>query len=101
MNFIGELAALATSFFFAMTALIFTQTGRIVGSQVTNRMRLTFALIYLVVINLILFREPRPFSAEGRAGFGWFFPGSSVCRWAMCSFFNRLSPWDLDSARYC
>lgn len=65
MNFIGELAALATSFFFAMTALIFTQTGRMVGSQVTNRMRLTFALIYLVIINLVLFREPLPFSAEG------------------------------------
>ncbi len=64
MNFIGELAALATSFFFAMTALIFTVTGRMVGSQVTNRVRLTFALIYLIVLNLILFREPLPFSAE-------------------------------------
>src|SRR5918995_637766 len=42
MNFIGELAALATSFFFAMTALIF-----------------------LVIINLVPFREPLPFSAEG------------------------------------
>lgn len=48
-----------------MTALIFTRTGRMVGSQVTNRMRLTFALIYLVILNLILFREPLPFSAEG------------------------------------
>jgi drug/metabolite transporter (DMT)-like permease len=65
MNFIGELAALATSCLFAMTALIFTQTGRMVGSQVTNRIRLTFALIYLVIINLILFREPLPFSADG------------------------------------
>src|SRR6185436_13511759 len=64
MNFIGELAALATSFFFAMTALIFTQTGRMVGSQVTNRMRLIFALIYLVVLNLLLFREPLPFSTD-------------------------------------
>lgn len=64
MDFIGELAALATSFFFAMTALIFTQTGRMVGSQVTNRMRLIFALIYLIVLNTILFREPLPFSAE-------------------------------------
>jgi len=36
MNFIGELAGLATSFFFAVTALIFTQTGRLVGSQVTT-----------------------------------------------------------------
>ncbi|HSK89144.1 MAG TPA: DMT family transporter [Anaerolineales bacterium] len=64
MNFIGELAALSTSFFFAMTALIFTATGRMVGSQVTNRLRLLFALIYLVILNLILFREPLPFSAE-------------------------------------
>lgn len=64
MNFTGEFAALATSFFFAMTALIFTKTGRIVGSQVTNRMRLMFALIYLIVLNLIFFGEPLPFSAE-------------------------------------
>ncbi|RPJ27010.1 MAG: DMT family transporter [Chloroflexi bacterium] len=64
MNFIGELAALSTSFFFAMTALIFTTTGRMVGSQVTNRIRLTLALVYLIVLNIILFREPLPFSAE-------------------------------------
>jgi drug/metabolite transporter (DMT)-like permease len=64
MDFIGEIAALATSFFFAMTALIFTSTGRSVGSQVTNRIRLTFALIYLIILNLILFREPLPFSAD-------------------------------------
>ena len=63
MKLIGEIAGLATSFFFAMTALIFTKTGRMVGSQVTNRMRLLFALTYLVIINVILFREPLPFSA--------------------------------------
>ncbi len=64
MNFIGEIAGLATSFFFAMTALIFTKTGRMIGSQVTNRMRLLFALVYLIILNLILFREPFPFSAD-------------------------------------
>ena len=64
MNFIGELAGLATSFFFAMTALIFTATGRMVGSQVTNRMRLSIALLYLVILNMFLFREPLPFSAD-------------------------------------
>ena len=63
MNFIGEIAALATAFFFAMTALIFTSTGRSVGSQVTNRMRLLMALFYLVVLNILLFHEPLPFSA--------------------------------------
>ncbi len=35
-----------------------------VGSQVTNRIRLIFALLYLVILNLILFHEPLPFSAE-------------------------------------
>jgi len=64
MNLIGELAGLATSFFFSMTAIIFTVTGRMVGSQVTNRMRLLFALSYLLVLNLILFHEPLPFSAD-------------------------------------
>src|SRR5688572_6922742 len=64
MNFIGELAGLATSFLFAMTALVFTTTGRMVGSQVTNRMRLIFAFVYLVILNVILFREPLPFKAE-------------------------------------
>jgi drug/metabolite transporter (DMT)-like permease len=63
MQYIGEIAALATAFFFAMTALIFTSTGRSVGSQVTNRMRLLFALIYLVLLNIVLFHEPLPFSA--------------------------------------
>src|SRR5512147_2824053 len=70
MKFFGEIAALATAFLFAMTALIFTSTGRAVGSQVTNRMRLTFALIYLVILNIILFREPLPFSA-GSSSWLW------------------------------
>src|SRR5215212_282153 len=64
MKFLGEIAALATAFFFAITALIFTATSHSVGSQVTNRTRLLFALFYLIVLNLILFREPLPFSAE-------------------------------------
>jgi drug/metabolite transporter (DMT)-like permease len=63
MNFIGEIAGLATSFFFAITAIIFTITGRMIGSQITNRMRLLFALGYLAILNLIIFREPLPFSA--------------------------------------
>jgi len=69
MKFFGEIAALATAFFFAITALIFTSTSRSVGSQVTNRMRLLFALIYLIVLNLILFRQPVPFSADSSRWF--------------------------------
>jgi drug/metabolite transporter (DMT)-like permease len=69
MNLIGELAALATSFFFALTAFIFTAAGRMVGSQVTNRMRLIFVLLYLIILNIILFHEPLPFSAEASRWF--------------------------------
>ena len=63
MEFIGEIAGLATSLCFAITALIFTATGRMIGSQSTNRMRLLFALTYLILLNFILFGEPLPFSA--------------------------------------
>ena len=64
MDFIGETAGLATSFIFAFGSLIFTTAGRQVGSQVTNRVRLIFALIYLMILNTLLFGEPLPFSAE-------------------------------------
>src|SRR5689334_4105684 len=64
MNLIGEIAALVTSLCFAITAMIFTSAGRMIGSQATNRLRLLFALAYLVILNSILFREPLPFSAE-------------------------------------
>lgn len=64
MDLIGEIAALATSFFFAFTSLIFASAGRMVGSQITNRIRLIFALTYLLILNVILFGEPLPISAE-------------------------------------
>src|SRR5215216_3035458 len=64
MNFIGEIAGLATSFFFALTAIIFTKTGQMFGSQVTNAVRLIFGLIFLVIVNLILYGEPLPLSAD-------------------------------------
>ena len=64
MNFIGELAALATSFFWSLTAIVFTTTGRMVGSQVTNRVRLVIALVYLIILNAILYGEPLPTSVE-------------------------------------
>ena len=64
MNLIGEIAGLATSFFFALTSIIFAASSRMVGSQVTNRIRLIFALTYLAILNEILFGEPLPLSAD-------------------------------------
>ena len=64
MNFIGELAALGTSFLWSFSALAFTASGRMVGSQVTNRVRSVFALVYLIILNAVMYGEPLPVSVE-------------------------------------
>ena len=64
MNYIGEIAGLATSFFWSITVFIFTASGRMVGSPITNRVRLVFALTYLMILNAILYGEPIPVSVE-------------------------------------
>ena len=63
MDYLGEIAALLTSVFFSITAVIFTQSSRRVGSMITNRIRLVLALIYLMIINLILFGQALPIGA--------------------------------------
>lgn len=62
-NYIGEIAGVATSFFYAINAVFITQAGQQVGSVISNRTRIAFALLYLVILNLILFRQPLPFDA--------------------------------------
>jgi drug/metabolite transporter (DMT)-like permease len=63
MDYLGEIAALLTSVFFSFTAVIFAQASRRIGPLVTNRVRLVIALIYLLIINLILFGQPLPVGA--------------------------------------
>ncbi len=63
MDYIGEIAALLTSVFFSITAIIFTLASRQVGSMITNRVRLVIALLYLLLINLVLFGQPLPIGA--------------------------------------
>jgi drug/metabolite transporter (DMT)-like permease len=63
MVYIGEIAGLLTSLFFAANAVFITRAGELVGSVIANRTRVVFALLYLVVINLLLFHQLLPFSA--------------------------------------
>ncbi len=63
MDYLGEIAALLTSVFFTLTAIIFTQASRQVGSLITNRVRLVIALIYLMLINLVLYGQSLPLGA--------------------------------------
>ncbi len=63
MAYIGEIAGLLTSVFFAANAVFITRAGSLVGSVIVNRTRVVFALFYLILLNLLLFRQPFPFNA--------------------------------------
>jgi drug/metabolite transporter (DMT)-like permease len=63
MPYIGEIAGLLTSLFFAVNAIIITRAGAQVGSIVLNRTRVVFALAYLVLLNALLYHELLPLDA--------------------------------------
>ncbi len=74
MPFIGELASLATSFFFSVGPTYFTLAGRLVGSVVVNRSRLVVTLVYLLIAHGLLYGTLLPFDA---APDRWFWLGLS------------------------
>jgi drug/metabolite transporter (DMT)-like permease len=69
MTFIGEIAALFTSFCWALSAIGFTFGGQLVSSQVVNRVRVTLAFMALLLINGILYGQAIPFNAGGTRWF--------------------------------
>ena len=68
MNFLepyfGELAALGTAIAWSFSSIFFTLAGRRVGSEVVNRTRLLFAVIFVAIIPQILEWQIFPFDAE-------------------------------------
>lgn len=52
-NYTGELAALATAFFWTITAMAFEVGSKNIGSLAVNMIRLVLAFIFLSVFNLI------------------------------------------------
>lgn len=50
----GELAALATAVCWSFTAMFFSYSGRLIGSDVVNRSRLLFALLFLSTSHFFL-----------------------------------------------
>ncbi len=60
----GELAALATAVCWSFTAIFFSYSGRRVGSDVVNRSRLVFALMFLLITHWALEGEPFPRAVE-------------------------------------
>jgi len=65
MTSIGEIAALVTSLCWSFSAIGFTKSTHLVGSLVTNRVRVLLALLALVLINAVLFAQPIPLHAGG------------------------------------
>ena len=63
MDFIGEAAALFTSFCWSLSAIAFTRSSQQVGSQITNRVRVLLALLALLLINAVLYGQPIPLHA--------------------------------------
>lgn len=60
----GELAALGTAFFWSFTSIFFSMSSKKIGSVNVNRIRLAFAVIYLMLANTILQGIPVPLDAS-------------------------------------
>jgi len=70
MIFLGEIAALVTSFCWSLSAVGFSLAGRQFSSQVVNIVRVTLAFLALLVINALLYGQPLPLNA-GTERWGW------------------------------
>ncbi|HUS94714.1 MAG TPA: DMT family transporter [Patescibacteria group bacterium] len=70
MPVLGQIAALATAFCWSLTAIFFSYSGRLVGSQVVNRSRLLFAMLFLITTHLVLMGTLFPIDA-GPERWGW------------------------------
>lgn len=59
----GEIAALLTALCWAFTSIFFSISGKLVGSQVVNRIRLLYASIFLILAHLIIMGSLFPMDA--------------------------------------
>lgn len=72
----GQIAALGTAVCWSFTAVFFSHSGRLIGSDVVNRSRLLFAFTFLVLTHRLLEGSFFPWDAEP---FRWFwFAVSSI-----------------------
>ena len=74
MPFVGELAALGTSLCFSLSSVVFTYSGKQLGSILVNRTRLLIAILLVMVLHTILYGQPFPLNAGNER---WFWLGLS------------------------
>jgi len=63
-SIIGQLAALATSFAWSSTSVLFTVSGRQVGSPIVNRTRLLMGVFFVAIMHWITQGQLIPLDAE-------------------------------------
>lgn len=66
---LGELAALATAVCWSLTAVFFSYSGGLIGSDVVNRSRLLFAFLFLALTHFVVEGTVFPWGTEP---FRWF-----------------------------
>jgi drug/metabolite transporter (DMT)-like permease len=69
-EYLGHLAAIGTSFAWSFTSVFFTQSGRLVGSEIVNRTRLLLAVVFVGITHRILQGQFFPLGAEPFR-YGW------------------------------
>jgi drug/metabolite transporter (DMT)-like permease len=74
MPFIGELAALGTSLCFSLSSVLFTFSGRELGSILVNRTRLLIAILFVILLHTLIYGQPFPVNAGNER---WFWLGLS------------------------
>jgi drug/metabolite transporter (DMT)-like permease len=62
--FLGYLAGIGTSLMFSIGSNFFTFAGRQIGSAVVNRVRLVFAVVFIMLVHFLFYGTPFPFNAE-------------------------------------
>src|SRR5688500_7170653 len=75
MAYIGELAALFTSLCWAIAAVGFTFSAARIGPIVTNRIRVLIAVLALLILYAVLYRQRIPVEAGGERWFWLMLPG--------------------------
>ena len=70
MRFTGEIASLFTAFCWSLSAIGFSRAGLLFSSQVVNRVRVTLAVMALLLINLVLYGQIIPLNA-GISRWSW------------------------------
>lgn len=59
----GEIAAISAAFLWALSSILFSFSGKQIGSSSLNRIRLSFAFLFLIITHALIYGTPIPLNA--------------------------------------